>query len=128
MSSKNLPKPALHKPSDQLRDTIVDGIKEKKGEDVISMDLSAIPEAVTECFVICSADSNVQVKAIGEFVEQQVKERLKEITFHSEGYQNTEWVLLDYINVVVHIFLNEKREHYSLEEIWSDAPITEYNQ
>lgn len=127
MSLKNLPQPSPKRPLDQLKEAIIEGIREKKGVDVISLDLSGIPEAVTDCFVICSADSKLQVKAIAEFIETSVKKKLGERTMHTEGYSNTEWVLLDYVDVVVHVFLRETREHFNLEEIWSDASSTEYN-
>jgi ribosome-associated protein len=113
--------------SDELRDAVIESIKEKKGENVVGLDLRAIEEAVTDCFVICSADSRVQVKAIAEFIQENVQKRTGEKAYHVEGIENMEWVLIDYVDVVAHIFLGNLRQHYGLEEIWSDARMTEYS-
>lgn len=103
--------------------TIINAIQEKKGENILTLDLRKIPEAVADFFVICDASSNVQVKAIADFVEDQVKIRAEENPYRHEGYQALQWVLIDYVNIVVHIFLPETRKFYRLEEMWSDAGI-----
>lgn len=101
--------------------TIIAAIQEKKGENIISLDLRKIDEAVADFFIICEASSAPQIRAIGEHVEHLVKEKCEESPYHHEGYSNAQWVLIDYINVVVHIMLPENRKFYNLEDMWSDA-------
>ena len=107
--------------------TIIKAIQEKKGEHVVSLDLRKIPEAVADFFIICEAGSQPQVRAISEFVEDQVRKNCGEAPFHYEGKNNLQWVLLDYVNVVVHVMLPETRKFYKLEEMWSDASVDEHN-
>ena len=111
----------------ELRDIIVDAIQDKKGEEIVSFDLRKITEAVTDYFIICHATSKVQVKAIAEHVKEKAGKILNEKPWHSEGFENYEWVLLDYFDVVVHIFLKEKREFYQLEDLWHDAKKTHHS-
>lgn len=106
--------------------TIIAAIKEKKGANIISLDLRKINEAVADFFVICEASSQPQVRAIAENVEHKIKENCSETPYHHEGYKNLQWVLIDYVNVVVHIMLPETRKFYKLEEMWSDAAAEEY--
>jgi ribosome-associated protein len=106
--------------------TIIEAIQEKKGENVISLDLRKIPEAVADFFVICEAGSGVQVKAITDFVEEQVKKKTGEAPYRQEGLSGLNWVLVDYVNVVVHVFQPETRSFYNLEEMWSDAGVDRY--
>ena len=101
--------------------TIIKAITEKKGENIISLDLRKIPEAVADFFVICQATSTTQVKAISEFVEEEVKRVCGEAPYKHEGFQALQWVLIDYVNIVVHIMLPDTRKFYKLEEMWSDA-------
>ncbi|WP_276503033.1 ribosome silencing factor [Terrimonas pollutisoli] len=103
--------------------TIIDAINEKKGENVISLDLRKINEAVADFFIICEAGNQPQIKAIAENIEEQVKKKCGESPYHHEGYQNLQWVLVDYVNVVVHVMLTETRKFYKLEEMWSDASV-----
>lgn len=112
--------------SAELRDAIVEAILDKKGENVVSLDLTKINDAVTDHFVICDATTTVQVKAIAENIADEVKKRTGERPWHKEGYENLDWVLLDYVDVVVHIFRTEIREFYQLEELWADADRKEY--
>jgi ribosome-associated protein len=107
--------------------TIIQAIQSKKGEKIISIDLRKIPEAVTDFFVICEAGSTTQVKAICDYVEVQVKKECDEAAFRHEGEHASQWVLVDYINVVVHIMHTEARNFYKLEEMWSDGQLTEHN-
>ena len=100
---------------------IVHAIQEKKGEHVVSLDLRRIPEAVADFFIICEASSTVQVKAIADFVEDHLKKSLGELPYRHEGLQAAHWVLIDYVNVVVHVMQSETRKFYKLEEMWSDA-------
>lgn len=110
----------------KLPEVIIDAILDKKGEEVVSLDLRKIGDAVTDFFIICHATSRVQVKAIADHVEGKVKAVLKENPVHSEGFENSEWILIDYFDAVVHIFLKEKREFYQLEDLWQDAEQTEH--
>lgn len=101
--------------------TIIKAIQEKKGENIISLDLRKIPEAVADFFVICEAASTTQVKAIADSVEDEVSKNCDELPYKHEGRQNYQWVLIDYVNVVVHVMLPENRRFYKLEDMWSDA-------
>lgn len=107
--------------------SIINAIQEKKGEKVISLDLRKIHEAVADFFIICEAASQPQVRAIADFVETEVKKKCGENPYRHEGLQNLSWVLIDYVNVVVHIMLPETRKFYKLEEMWSDAASGEHN-
>ncbi len=106
--------------------TIVKAIQDKKGENIVSLDLRKIHEAVADFFIICQASSNTQVKAIADEVEFQVKEETGESPYRHEGHQAAQWILIDYVNVVVHVMQPETRKFYRLEEMWSDAPMTEH--
>jgi len=106
--------------------TIINAIHEKKGENIISLDLRKIPEAVADFFIICQANSNTQLKAIADFIEFDVKEKCSENAYKHEGRQAQQWILIDYVNVVVHIMLPETRKFYQLEEMWSDANSMEH--
>jgi len=101
--------------------TIIAAIQEKKGMNIISLDLRKINEAVADFFIICEAGNQPQIKAIAENVEYQVKIKCDEDPYHHEGYQSLQWVLVDYVNVVVHVMLTENRKFYKLEEMWSDG-------
>ena len=100
---------------------IIQAILDKKGENIISLDLRKIPEASADFFIICEASSTTQVKAISDFIEVQLKEKCGEQPYRHEGKQVAQWVLIDYINVVVHVMHPESRKFYQLEEMWSDA-------
>jgi ribosome-associated protein len=105
---------------------IIQAIQEKKGEKIISLDLRKIPEAVADYFIVCEAGSTTQVRAIADFIETEVKEKCAEFPYMHEGRQVLQWVVIDYINVVVHIMLPESRRFYKLEEMWSDAVMEEH--
>ena len=102
--------------------TIIQAIQEKKGENVISLDLRKIPEAVADFFIICEASSTTQVKAIADSIEGEVEKNCDELPYKHEGRQSLQWVLIDYVNVVIHVMLPENRRFYKLEDMWSDAP------
>lgn len=106
--------------------SIIHAIQEKKGEYIISLDLRKIPEAVADFFIICEAGSTTQVKAIADFVEDHIKKTVKEKPYRHEGYQSAHWILIDYVNIVVHVMQPETRKFYKLEEMWSDAESEEY--
>jgi ribosome-associated protein len=117
-----------HKQEDQqqldaLTDTIVEAMQEKKANEIVALDLRKLHTRVVDKFIICSADNDRQVEAIAHSVEDEVEKKLHERIWHREGYENREWILLDYVNIVVHIFLAEKRDFYALEELWGDAEI-----
>ncbi|MES1224447.1 MAG: ribosome silencing factor [Bacteroidota bacterium] len=107
--------------------TIINAIQQKKGENIISLDLRKIPEAVADFFIICEAGNQPQIRAISENVEDQVQKLAGERPYHHEGYKLLHWVLIDYVNVVVHVMLPENRKFYKLEEMWSDADSKEHN-
>ncbi|MBI5859052.1 MAG: ribosome silencing factor [Sphingobacteriales bacterium] len=106
--------------------TIIAAIQEKKGENIISLDLRKIKEAVADFFIVCEAGSQPQIRAVSENVEDRVKELCSEKPYHHEGYQKLHWVLIDYVNVVVHVMQPETRKFYKLEEMWSDASALEH--
>ena len=106
--------------------SIIHAIQDKKGENIVSVDLRKIPEAVADFFVICEASSSTQVKAIADSIEEQVKNNCSELPYKHEGRQTLQWVLIDYVNVVVHVMLRESRKFYKLEDLWSDAPQEEH--
>ena len=112
----------------KLYKTIINAINEKKGENVISLDLRKIPEAVADFFIICQANNTVQLKAIADFIEQEVKEKCDERRFKHEGQEGMQWIIVDYVNIVVHIMMPEARKFYRLEEMWSDAVVTGHSQ
>ena len=105
---------------------IVEAIQDKKGGDIVSLDLRDLPEAICDFFIICSADSKPQIKAIAEEINMKVKKDHNEIPFQKEGITNLEWVIIDYFDIIVHIFEKEKRAFYKLDELWSDAKLTVY--
>jgi ribosome-associated protein len=108
--------------------TIIAAIQEKKGENIISLDLRKINEAVSDFFIICEASNQPQIKAIAENIEASVKEKCDENSYHHEGYQTLQWVIIDYVNVVVHIMQTETRKFYKLEEMWSDATAQDHEE
>lgn len=110
-----------------VNEVIIESILEKKGEKITSIDFKKIPDTAARFFIICEADSTTQVRAIAHNVTSKTKETLNEIAWHTEGIAQSEWVLIDYVSTVVHIFLKSKREFYQLEDLWSDAIIQEHN-
>lgn len=112
------------KEKQQLIEKIIEAIQDTHGEDISVLDFSQIENTVTECFIICSGNSNTQVAAIAGKVEKQVQEALHDKPWHVEGLETAQWVLLDYISVVVHVFQKHVREYYDIESLWGDAKIT----
>ena len=106
--------------------TIIQAVQEKKAHNIISLDLRKIPEAVADFFIICEAGSTTQVKAIADSVEEEVRRNCEELPYKHEGRTSMQWVLIDYVNVVVHVMLPENRRFYKLEDMWSDAPQETY--
>ncbi len=109
---------------DELIAVIIKGIEEIKGADIQLFDLREIENTVTNYFIICTGNSNTQVKAITQSVQKMVSKELKDKPWHIEGETNAQWVLMDYVNVVVHVFQKEIREYYDIESLWGDAKIT----
>jgi ribosome-associated protein len=119
-------KKAKGDPSAPLVEAIIKGIQEVKGKDIVHLDLRGVPNTVCDHFVICHGDSSTQVEAIANSVERMAREQAQQKPLHTEGQRNGEWILLDYFDVVVHIFLRDKRAHYALEDLWGDAARTSY--
>ena len=105
-------------------DSIIKGIFDKKGHEVVCIDLSQVENAICDHFVICHGNSNTQVAAIAESVEKATIEELRARPFSVEGMANAEWVLLDYGQIVVHVFQKPFRMRYQLEELWGDGKLT----
>ena len=107
--------------------TIIGAIKDKKGEDILSLDLRKINEAVADFFIVCSADNTTQLKAIIDSIEDKMLEVCDERPYQQEGAKNSQWVLIDYVNIVVHVMHTQSRNFYRLEDLWSDALATAHN-
>ena len=110
--------------ADQLITTILTGIDDVKGKDIKILDLRAIENTVCDYFIICEGTSNTQVNAIVNSVQKKVSKTLKDHPWHVEGSDNAEWVLIDYVNVVVHVFQKHIRQYYDIESLWGDAKTT----
>jgi ribosome-associated protein len=104
-----------------LSHLVVDGMQEKKAKGITLLDLRSLPNRSVDVYIICHGDNDRQVEAIASSVEEMLWQKSREKVWHREGYENREWILLDYVNFVVHIFQKEKREFYALEELWGDA-------
>ena len=109
--------------SKDLSNQVVEGMLEKKALDVVVMDLRKVKHAIADYFIICSGNSDTQIEAISDSIEEQVHKFSKQNPWRREGRENKEWILLDYVDVVAHIFNKEKREFFGLEELWGDAKI-----
>jgi ribosome-associated protein len=109
-----------------ISELAIHGIQEKKGNEIVRLDLRNIFSSVSDYFVICHADSSTQVKAIADSVEEEIYKALHQSPWRKEGLENAEWILLDYIDVVVHVFRTDKREFYGVEDLWGDAEIKYY--
>ena len=110
--------------SDTLADVAVRGLQDRKGMDIVVMNLKELKNAVADYFIICSASSDTQLDALARSVEEEVEKVTGQAPWQTEGRTNREWVLLDYVDVVVHVFLRDRRQFYALEELWGDADIT----
>lgn len=114
-----------HSNSEKLAEAAVRGIQEVKGHEILSIDLRKLPNSVSDFFIICHGTSNTQVEAIARSVEKTVFTEFQENPIHKEGKENASWILLDYFNVVVHVFEEEARHFYNLEKLWADADVKE---
>jgi len=111
-------------PSGELSNVVVKGMQEKKAYDIVVLDLRHVTNSIADFFVICTGNSDTQVDAISESIEEYVHNSDQQDPWHKEGQGNNEWVLLDYVDVVAHIFRNEQRAFYALEDLWGDAVVT----
>jgi ribosome-associated protein len=107
-----------------LLDSIIDGLEERKAKNITILDLSNIKNRSFDFFVIADAESSTHVDSIASSVEETVKKQLNERPFHTEGWENAEWILLDYVDIMVHVFQQQTRDFYRLEDLWADAEIT----
>lgn len=114
--------------SSKIIKTIIEAIQEKKGQHIVSLDLRKINEAVADFFIICEATSQPQIRAIADNIQDKVLEKCAEKPYHHEGAATAQWILIDYINVVVHVMHPENRKFYQLEEMWSDAAAQEHGE
>jgi ribosome-associated protein len=112
--------------STYLSEIAIHGIQEKKGNDIVRLDLREINSSVSDYFIVCNADSSTQVKAIADSVEDEIYKQTNTNPWRKEGLDNAEWIILDYFDIVVHIFRTEKRDFYGIEDLWGDAETTSY--
>lgn len=106
-----------------IQDIAVQGIIEKKGQEIVCLDLRNVNTSVADYFIVCHAESGTQVRAIADSVEEEIYKIFREAPWQKEGMENSEWVILDYVTVVLHIFKKEKRYFYGIEELWGDAEV-----
>jgi ribosome-associated protein len=125
-TSKKTVVPKIMDAGELLALTVAQGMYEKKGDQIRIMDMRKIHSASADFFVICHASSDKKVEAIAQSIEEEVKKRLNENPLHREGFENLEWILIDYFNVVAHIFQEEKRSFYGIEQLWGDATDIEF--
>lgn len=111
--------------ADQLISVVINGIEDVKGQNITILDLREIENTVCDYFIICEGTSNTQVNAIVNSIQKKVSKETKDKPWHIEGAENAEWVLMDYVNVVVHVFQKHIREYYDIEGLWGDAVTTE---
>ena len=112
--------------STYLSEIAVHGIQEKKGHDIVRLDLRELKSSVSDYFIICNADSTTQVKALADSVEDEIYKKTQTNPWQKEGSDNADWIILDYFDIVVHIFKTEKREFYGIEDLWGDAQSTSF--
>ncbi len=124
--TSNMKKKAIIGNTEDILHQVVAAMQEKKAKSIVSLDLTEIQDAVTDYFLICSATSKTQVNAIYDYIEELVTKNCGERPYHREGYENSEWILIDYVDVVVHIFLEETRNFYNIESLWADAKAKYY--
>jgi len=114
--------------SSQLKDLVVKGMLEKKAGEIRVLDLREVKNAIADYFIICSGSSNTQIEAIADSLEDEVYKEIEQHPWQKEGRLIKEWILVDYVDVVAHVFNKSKREFYSLEDLWGDAEITEVEE
>ncbi len=114
-----------NKEDNTLIKAVIEGLEDKKALDITLIDIKSLNSSITDYFVICHANSSTHVGSIADNLVEHVRKQTSEKPFHKEGMQNAEWVLLDYSNVIVHVFLEEKRHFYDIESLWADGKITQ---
>jgi len=122
--AKRSKKNATQEQTTSLLDAIVAGMQEKKAKNITIINLAGLEHRVCDYFVICDADSTTHVNAIADTLEETVIKKTGEKPYHSEGHQNAEWILIDYVNIVAHVFMRETREFYNIEGLWADGEVT----
>lgn len=110
----------------ELLNKIISGIQDKQGKEIVSLNISKIENSICDYFVICHGTSSRHVDAIIDSIEQKVKKELNEKPYHKEGLDNLTWVLIDYASIIIHVFQEEYRKFYNLEDLWADAPMHKY--
>jgi len=115
-------------PDDNLSEVIIEAMLDKKAKDPVSLKFSTLDNSVCDEFIICHGSSRPQVEAIADNVLSEVKNKTGMNSWHKEGFENAEWILIDYNDIVVHIFLDSRRAFYNLEQLWADAEIRHYDQ
>ncbi|MBN2667648.1 MAG: ribosome silencing factor [Bacteroidales bacterium] len=113
--------------NEELKKAIIEAIENKKGENIAVIEIGKIENAITDYFIICNANSNTQVNAIADGIEKDVRKQLKQKPWQTEGRDNSQWIVLDYVSIIVHVFQTPYRHFYQLEELWADAPIQHIN-
>lgn len=106
--------------------TIIDSIQDIKGKNIVKLDLRKLEDRPTDYFIVCEADSSTQVKAIANNIKVRLKDEIGEAPIRSEGIEGAKWILVDYFDVIIHVFYRETREYYDLEDLWGDAEFTNY--
>jgi len=109
--------------TEQLLKTIIEGAQEIKAHDIVVLDLKEIPNAIADYYVVCHGESSTQVDSIAKSIDRQTRKDLQEKPYHTEGIQNSTWILLDYISIIVHVFYKETRDLFDIEGLWADAKI-----
>jgi len=118
---------AIHNNTESILKQVILAMQEKKGKNIISLDFQEIPDAVTKYFVVCHGGSKTQARAIFDNIIEKVKRNCKTPPYHREGYVNSEWLLIDYADVVAHVFVEESRNFYDIESLWADARMHKYD-
>ena len=116
------------KESQVILEVAIKGLQEVKGENIVCIDLTGVENAVCDYFLICTGNSNTQVNALAASVKKELKDSLGETPWHTEGFGNAEWIILDYVNTVIHVFQEEARDFYNLEGLWADAKISKIEE
>lgn len=109
-----------------LINAIIEGVRRKKGEEIINLNLSSLENTECDHFIICHGNSNTHVESIARSVEETVAEITGQAVWHSDGYRNAQWILLDYADIMVHVFQETWRKHYDIESLWADASLIKY--
>ena len=110
--------------NEQIVEKIVEGIQERKGKNIVVVNLTKLHEAPCSYFVICEGDSNVHVNAVGNSIKDWVRDEIDTRPYATDGFENCEWIAMDYGQIIVHVFQRETRQFYDIEHLWSDAQLT----